>query len=124
MNYLIISIIEALYIIYMFNYYKTTIALDYGFILNILKMIGIQCDFITHHINNRIYKIEEPINMICPFGHFISWFLGLFLILRNFIPRLKKINKYIIILLFIGSWMNINALIYMIPIFICEIFIT
>ena len=116
---IIISIIEAIYIIFMLNYFKTKIALDHGFVLDLLKKIGIS----SNSLNHQIYKLEEPVNMVCPFGHFISWFIALFLILRNYIPCLKKINRFIIILLFIGSWMNINVLIYLLPIFIIEIYL-
>jgi len=117
---LLISIIESIYVIYMLNYFKTNIALDHGFILNILKNIGIESDFIKHNT----YKIEgAPINMVCPLGNLVSWLLAIFFILRNYIPALKKWNKPIIILLFIGSWMNINVLVYLLPIFICEIYI-
>jgi len=121
---LLISIIESIYVIYMLNYFKTNIALDHGFILNILKNIGIESDFIKHYHSPNTYKIEgAPINMVCPLGNLVSWLLAIFFILRNYIPALKKWNKPIIILLFIGSWMNINVLVYLLPIFICEIYI-
>lgn len=119
-TYLLISIIESFYVIYMLNYFKTNIALDHGFILNILKNIGIESDFIKHYT----YKIEgEPINMVCPLGNLVSWLLSIFFILRNYIPFLKKWNKPIIVSLFIGSWMNINVLVYLLPVFICEMFL-
>ena len=118
-KHLFISTIEAIYIIFMLNYFKTKIALDHGFVLDLLKKIGIS----SNSLNHQIYKLEEPVNMVCPFGHFISWFIALFFILRNYIPCLKKINRFVIILLFIGSWMNINVLIYLLPIFIIEIYL-
>lgn len=114
-NLCLISILEAIYIIYMFNYFKTKIPLDTGFILH---KLGIKNKFFEH---NTI-ELNEPVNMVCPFGHFISWYIGLFLILRNYIPCLKKLNDLFIILLFIGSLMNFNVLIYLIPIFIIELY--
>ena len=121
---LLISIIESIYIIYMLNYFKTNIALDHGFILNILKNIGIESDFIKHYHSPNTYKIEgAPINMVCPLGNLVAWLMAGFFILRNYIPFLKKMNKPVIILLFIGSWMNINVLVYLLPIFICEMFL-
>jgi len=113
----IISLIETIYIIYMFNYFKTKIALDYGFILNLFK---IENGFFKHQVNNGLYKFENPENMICPFGHFISWFIGLFLILRNYIPFFKKINKIIVTIILFGSLMNINAFVYLLPFFLYE----
>jgi hypothetical protein len=118
----IISIVEAVYIIFMFNYFKTTIALDRGCILNLLKNIGLYSNKLNHYTQG-MYKLEEPINMVCPFGHFISWFIGLFLILRNYYPKINKYNNIVLTLLFVGSWMNINVLIYIIPIFIIEIYL-
>ena len=95
---LLISIIESIYVIYMLNYFKTNIALDHGFILNILKNIGIESDFIKHYHSHNTYKIEgEPINMVCPLGNLVSWLLAIFFILRNYIPFLKKWNKPIIV---------------------------
>ena len=110
-----ISIIEAIYIIFMFNYFKTKKPLDTGYILN---KLGIKNSYFQH---NTI-EFEEPTNMVCPFGHFISWFIGLFLIVRNYLPVLKKNNKMFLILLFIGSLMNFNVFIYLIPIFIIELY--
>ena len=118
----IISIFEAIYIVFMFNYFKTKIALDHGCILNLLKNIGLYNDKLNHYTQS-MYKLEEPINMVCPFGHFISWFIGLFLIIRNYYPKINKYNNIVLILLFIGSWMNINVLAYLIPIFIIEIYL-
>ena len=116
-NKVIFSVIESIYIIFMFNYFKTKIALDHGFILNLFK---IENGFFKHQVNNGIYRFEKPENMICPFGHLISWFIGLFLILRNYIPFLKKINKIIITIILIGSLMNINAFFYLLPFFLYE----
>ena len=106
----------------MFNYFKTKIALDHGCILNLLKNVGLFNDKLNHYTQG-IDKLEEPINMVCPFGHFISWFIGLFLIIRNYHPKINKYNNIVLILLFVGSWMNINVLVYLIPIFIIEIYL-
>ena len=119
----IVSIIEAIYIIYFLNYFKTKINLDFGFILEIVnrlsKLLGINADIFSH----PTYQSDIPICYVCPLGNFAGWFFGLFFILRNYFPSLYKINKYLIILLFLGSFMNLNVLIYLIPIFIVEIFL-
>ena len=57
---LIISLLETIYIIYMFNYFKTKIALDHGFILNLFK---IENGFFKHQVNDGIYKFERPENI-------------------------------------------------------------
>ena len=116
-NRVCISIFESLYIIYFLNYFKTTIALDYGLIIN--NLFNGKIDFINH----PIIKSEIPISYVCPLGNWAGWFFGIFFILRNYFPILQKINIYLIILLFIGSFMNINVLCYLIPIFIIEIYL-
>ena len=75
-------------------------------------------DFLDHPIN----RIETPMSLVCPLGNFAGWFFGIFFILRNFF-ELKKCNKYLLLILFIGSFMNMNVLIYLIPIFIIEIYL-
>ena len=57
--------------------------------------------------------------MICKFGKVSSWIFALYLLLRH-----KKFNKFINIrIIFFGlllSLMNLNATIYLLPIFLIE----
>lgn len=122
-NKLYISFLEAIYIVYMFNFFKTRYSFEFErpllFIYELLKKIGIKTKYINHSMNSTII----PISHICPFGHFISWIIGAYLILRCFIPKLNKYNKLVLFLILVGSFLNINALVYLIPFFFIELLI-
>jgi hypothetical protein len=130
-NRIVISMIEAFYIIYMWNYFKTS----YSFhniwedpMINIKQIPA----FFKHKINTGIYE-----NKICPMGNTTGYLLAAWILLReNFIYRVKdrklviskrkisKLNKIVFIIVAILSFiMNLNAFIYLIPVFIYEIFI-
>lgn len=115
----IISFLEAIYVIYMLNYFKTTVIMDFGLILYYLKKLGIN----SKYLNHQITQINEPMNLVCPFGHLMSWFIAAFFILRNYSDVLNKYNKCIVILIFIGSLMNFNVVVYLLPIFILELYL-
>jgi hypothetical protein len=104
-----ISIIQAFYIIFMFNYFKTKINFAH-------PLSNFSSDYFYHPIDIS----NKPRSMICKFGKDISWILAALFILRG----LRKINKkyfnVILIALFIGSLINFNALIYLLPIFFME----
>ena len=59
----------------MLNYFKTTVIMDSGLILYSLKKLGIK----SKYFNHQITKIDEPMNLVCPFGNFMSWFIEHFL---------------------------------------------
>ena len=123
-NYLLFSIIEGAYIIYMFNFFKTRYSFDIfslsNLSINFLKRIGVSEKFIKHPINTASYEISH----ICPFGHFIAWFIALYLILRPYfnIKINSCLNKTLMGILFIGSLMNTNATLYLLPVFISELY--
>lgn len=110
-----ISIIEALYVIYMFNFFKTKYSFAHPFTY-----------FENKYIFHPVGKSTVARSNICKLGHDISWLIAIFLILRGlFAKKYKKslllINKIGILILFIGCLMNFNAVIYMLPIYIIEI---
>jgi hypothetical protein len=109
---LIISIIEAIYVIYMFKYYKTT----YSFNLLPLKFLDNSL-----YLKHQKYATDVPESHICPFGHDMSFVIAAFLILRNFIPCLMEYNICILAIISIGCFMNINAVVYFLPVIITEI---
>ena len=115
MNKLIfISIIQAIYIIFMLNYFKTKYSFAH-------PLSNFSSDYFKHPIGVN----SEPISNICEFGHQASWFLALFVILRALF--INKFNKNISILLFIFtisfSLLNLNAVIYLIPHFMLEFYL-
>ena len=113
---ILLQIIEAFYIYFMYNIFKTNISFNHP-LESILMEKSIN-NYFKHPINSDIYE-----NKICPFGKLVSKLLVIWIIIRNFINIKinKKINKIIFILVFIGSIiMNLNAFIYLIPVFIFE----
>ena len=112
--FIIISIIESIYLYFIFNHFKTTYSIHHPFEFLVAKH-----SFLKHPISTGLYESK-----ICPFGNLVGklapiWFIG-----RYFIKNTKlrnKINTILISLLVICSFlMNMNAFIYVIPIIIFE----
>ena len=117
-----LSILEGLYIIYMFNYFKTTKSIHHPFEI---YMIGLN-KYLKHPIYSGKYE-----NKICNFGKDISWYIALYLILRHVFLKNKWISKNIILninklLLILGCVLslltNLNAFVYLLPVLIIEFF--
>jgi len=108
---LLISIFESIYLIYMFHYFKTS------FDFNILA--SPQNWMFKHLIGN-----EKGLR-ICPFGRIVIIPFVIILLLRNlsFISISKYFMNILLALSFILSWMNMNAVVYFIPVWIVEIFV-
>lgn len=119
---ILVSVLEAIYIIYMFNYFKTRYSLAHPFSY-----------FRSKYLNHPIGYTKEPRNTICIFGKQVSWILGAYLIIKSIIleknikvMNMKKfllLNKTIMFIVLITSFMNINALIYLLPIFVIEYYL-
>lgn len=109
---LIISIIESIYIIYMFRYFKTT----YSFNLIPLKFLDN-----NEYLKHQKYYSQEAVSHICPFGHDMAFIIAGFLILRNFIPCLMEYSNCIIGLIFLGCFLNLNCVIYILPVLLIEL---
>ena len=109
---LLISIIEAVYIYYMFNYFKTTFSIHHP-----LEYLMENSAYLKHPIYTGEFE-----NKICDFGKNASILIGCWLIVRNFIDydKIKEINNILINIILIGTFMNMNALLYYLPIFILE----
>ena len=116
----IILIVESIYIIYVLNYFKTRYSLAH-------PLTYFETKFIFHPIG----KSDKAISNICPFGHMASWFLALFVLIRllllkcniitlNFIIKSSKLVLFITILF---SFMNFNAVVYLLPVFILEFYL-
>ena len=121
---LAISILEGLYIIYMFIFFKTCYSLEIGRWQGapitgfFSKKFKINVEKLLYHPTE---KCEEPESQICLFGKYASVLIFVFLVMRHFCVGLKKINTYVFIAIFLFSFMNYNALLYLVPIFILEI---
>ena len=114
----LLSLIEIIYVIYMLRYFKTTLNFSHPYRFT-------SFDYLKHPVNILL----TPQNTICKFGQDGALIIGLLIVLR-FIFRplinkkiLLKINKYIVIIIFILSLMNFNAVVYLLPFYIYEIFL-
>ena len=118
-----LSIIEGLYIIYMFVFFKTTYSLEIGRNFSPLKLIQkyLTDSSVFHHPIVRSVKYKSQ---ICLFGKYASVVIFIYLILRNYIKILNRLNSYVIATIFIFCFMNYNALLYLMPFFLLEIYLT
>jgi hypothetical protein len=119
MNKNINTFIEMVYIIFMWNFFKT----NYSFhniweapLMNHKQMP----QFFKHTIDTGIYESK-----ICPLGNAAAFALAGWIFFRDVISknslRMKKLNLLIFSTVLILSFiMNLNAFVYFIPIFIYE----
>ena len=119
-GFLVLTLVDCIYLIYMLNFFKT----KYNF-----------AHPLTYFKNKIFYhpigKVKKPINMICPFGNCCSYLLVLFFLTRYLICKynlldisfVKKISFIVLIITIVLSFMNFNAVIYLIPHVILESFI-
>ena len=110
-NKLIISILEAVYLIYMFHFFETSV--DFNIFASS-----------EHWLFNHLIGNEKGLR-ICPFGRIVIIPFVIILILRNFsfIPISKYFMNMLLILSFVMSFMNMNAVAYFIPVWLVELFI-
>lgn len=113
--FIIVSIIESIYLYYMFNHFKTTFAIHHPF-----EYLITQHNFLKHPISIDKYECK-----ICPLGNLVGkiapvWFIGRYFIKNEKIR--ERINTILISILVISClFMNMNAFIYIIPIIIFEL---
>lgn len=116
--FIILNIIEAIYICFMFNFFKTkySVHLDWEYRTQ-------NHSFLKHPIKTGKYESK-----ICPLGNLVGWILPFWIFIRT-VSYLYKINFKIVKivnyflwgLIFILSFlMNLNAFIYLIPAFFFE----
>lgn len=101
---MLISILESLYLIYMFCFFKTSI--DF----NIFS--SPDGKWFKHLIGNK------KGNRICSFGHITIFFLIGLILFRELFA--KGMVTVLFVIAFLISLLNLNALVYLIPIFVIE----
>ena len=106
MNILHISLLESIYLIYMFLFFKTNI--DFN-------VFDTPKGWWFEHLVGNHYGLR-----ICPFGRIAIFVLIFILLIRNFIYMPAFIIKIILLISLILSFMNLNAFVYLIPIWIIE----
>lgn len=115
---IILSIIEAIYVVYMLNFYKSKT--NYAD-----PNITFTNAFLAHPKTHS----DIPISMVCPAGSIMSLLFGTYLIAREFVPcesnvdiiGMKILNCITIFMGMAMSVMNLNVLLYLSPIFIIEL---
>jgi|LauGreDrversion4_2_1035121.scaffolds.fasta_scaffold09741_7 hypothetical protein len=115
---LIISIIEAIYIIYMLNLYKSKT--NYAD-----PNVTFSNVFLAHPRTHS----DVPVSMVCPAGKLMSWIFGTFLIAREFLEKTrpeeilayKLANAGIMMFVLAMSSINFNVLLYLSPVFVIEL---
>ena len=105
---MIVSILESVYLIFMFIFFKTTV--DF----NVLRSPGGK--WFKHLIG------DEYGNRICPFGKVAIFALIFVLLIRHYIKIPQYLINLALIVAFVLSLMNMNAVVYLIPIFLIEYF--
>ena len=108
---LILSLIESLYLIYMFHIFKTSV--DFNFLP--LGILGRNNEWFRHIVGNE-YGLR-----ICPFGRVMILFLIALIIARNFVAISPYVINTAFILGVLLSMMNMNAVVYMIPVWLLEL---
>ena len=111
MGKLIISILESAYLIYMFHFFKTSVDFNWNILPNFKNGI------FKHLIGNE-YGLR-----ICPFGRKAIFGLIFLLLIRNFYVISKKIIFAALVISFLLSLMNLNAVVYLIPVWLIEIWL-
>ena len=111
----IYSFIEAFYVVYILNYFKTRYSLAHPL-----------SDFSSSYFAHPIGVSPTRISNICEFGHNASWLLAAFILLRICFVK-SRYNRYvsIFVLIIVGSisMLNLNAVVYLLPYFIFEIYL-
>ena len=108
MKLIYISILESLYLIVMFRFFKTSVNFD------ILKIYWVN-KYLNHNVEN-IYGQK-----ICPFGQDIIFVLIFILLFRN-VFSIKQTYIYYSLYFALGLslLMNWNAFVYILPVLIVE----
>ena len=119
MGYLfLLSIVEAIYIVYMLNFYKSK-----------TNYADPNVTFTNAFLAHPKTHSEVPVSMVCPAGNTMSWLFGFYLIAREFAPdeKLEDIlaaKTFNFMVMFMGmamSAMNLNVTLYLMPIFAIEL---
>jgi hypothetical protein len=105
-----ISLAEAVYVIYMMNYFETTTNFAHPL-----------TQFDWEYIRHPVQQLSEPQNLVCPFGHTMSWILAAYLLLREMARLPSWFNTIVLCVAAIMSLMNFNVTVYFLPLFLVEI---
>ena len=102
------SSVEAAYVVYMINYFKTTKNFSKGSVV----------EGFAHPVGDS----TQPTSFICPFGNKISWVFATYLVGRNLFKKDIQINKLFLLVGMGFSMLNANVFVYMFPVFATEFY--
>ena len=104
------SSIEAAYVVYMLNYFKTTKNFSKG---------SVCAGGFVHPVGDS----DTPTSFVCPNGNKISWVFATYLVGRHAFKKSSSINKLILSLGIAFSMLNANVFVYMLPVFAAEFYL-
>ena len=120
---LIITIIECIYLYYMFHIFRTKYSFNHPF------------EYLVNNNLNNYFKhpigiIDNNKSKICKFGRDGAILIIIYLIIRYIILKINLIsrktiitfNKIVLLIIFILSWMNLNAVIYFLPFILFDLY--
>ena len=117
-NHPLFPVIEAVYVIYIMNFFKTKYSLAH-------PLTFFENKLLYHPIGTA----SKPICNICPLGNIGAFFIAAFILLRTFLlikmPKQKESIKmasiFVLLVVAILSLLNFNAVAYLIPYYVFEI---
>ena len=114
------AVVESIYVIYMLNFFKTRYSLAHPLTY-----------FDSKLLYHPIGKSDKPICNICKLGNYGAYLISLFVLLRmivlitfkdNMSKKIVKNFSYIVlVIVFMLSLLNFNAVVYLSTFFIAEI---
>jgi hypothetical protein len=122
---LVVSLLEGLYVMYMFIYFKTCYNLEVGRGYNgslskyIKKITSMDYSEILYHSKE---KCRTEKSQICLFGKYGSVLIFFYLLLREFVSLPKYTNLIVFVIILGLCMLNYNAVLYMLPIISIEIY--
>ena len=108
MNRLNISIIESVYLIFMFHFFKTSV--DFN-------VLSSPQGWLFEHLIGDEYGLR-----ICPFGQIAIFVLIFILIGRHYFELPENFIVLVLCVSFIQSLINLNAIVYLLPIWLVELY--
>ena len=115
---LAVSLLEGLYVMYMFIYFKTCYNLEIGR-WNGAPFTKMDFSEILYH---PIEKSKIPISQICTFGKYGSVLIFLYLLFREFVSLPRYTNLIVFVIILGLCMLNYNAVLYMLPVVAVELY--
>lgn len=126
----LLSLLEAVYIVYMMNYFTSHYEFNYFGLGTRVSDFLSNYETTNHGSNFPYFKEQRQDRRICELGSWIGWLAGAFLVIRGLVililqsyPTAWKMRSkiFLIIGFVMGFLMNWNVLAYLVPILVIEI---